>query len=133
MILVDTSAWIEFLRATGSPTHLELRRLIEDEAPLATTDIVVMELLAGAGDEARHLELRRFLLHFTHLPTDGLADFEQAAGIFRRCRREGETIRSLLDCLVATVALRMDVPVLALDRDYEAIGRHTVLQAHALE
>ena len=35
MILVDTSAWIEFLRATGSPTHLELRGLIEDEAPLA--------------------------------------------------------------------------------------------------
>lgn len=131
MILADTSAWIEFLRATGSPTHLELRGLIENEAPLATTDVVVMELLAGAGDELRLRELRRFLLRFTHLPTDGLADFEQAAGIFRRCRREGETIRSLLDCLVAAVAIRMDVPVLALDRDYEAIARHTPLRTHA--
>lgn len=133
MILVDTSAWIEFLRGTGSPTHLELRRLIEEDAPLATTDVVVMELLAGSGDEGRHRELRRFLLRFTHLPTSGLADFEQAAGIFRKCRKEGATIRSLFDCLVAAVALRTDTPVLALDRDYEAIARHTPLRAHPPE
>lgn len=126
MILVDTSAWIEFLRATGSPTHLELRRLIENEGPLATTDVMVMELLAGAGDEARLGELRRFLLRFTHLPTDGLADFEQAAGIFRRCRREGETIRSLLDCLVAAVALRMDVPVLGTSAPPNPVASHPV-------
>ena len=133
MILVDTSAWIEFLRGTGSPTHLELRLLIDEEAPLATTDVVVMELLAGAGDEGRLRELRRFLLRFTHLPTDGLADYEMAAGIYRRCREEGATIRSPFGCLVAAVALRTDTPVLALDRDYEAIARHTPLRPHPAE
>jgi predicted nucleic acid-binding protein len=130
MILVDTSAWIEFLRGTGSPTHQELRRLIDEDARLATTDVVVMELLAGAGDEGRLRDLRRFLLRFTHLPTDGLGDYERAAGIFRKCREEGATIRSLFDCLVAAVALRTDTPVLALDRDYEAIARHTALEPH---
>ena len=126
-ILVDTSAWVEFLRGTGSSVHHRLRGLIEAETPLATTDVVVMEILAGAKDRAHSARLRRFLLRFRHLPTEGLADFEAAAEIFRTCREKGDTVRSLFDCLVAGVALRAGVPVLALDRDYEAISRHTGL------
>jgi len=127
-ILVDTSAWIEFLRGTGSPIHLKLRQLIQEDAPLVTTDVVVMEILAGAKDERRSAELRRFLLRFDHLPTEGLGDFERAAATFRSCRRRGETIRSLFDCLVAAVALRGGAVVLAQDRDYEALARHVGLQ-----
>jgi predicted nucleic acid-binding protein len=77
--LVDTSAWIEFLRATHSPTHVAVRRSIEAEVPLATTDVIVMELLAGARSESHAQELRRFLLGLTHLPVRGLADFESAS------------------------------------------------------
>ena len=91
MILVDTSSWIEFLRATGSDEHRTLHALIDEEAPLAVTDAVVMELLAGARDESHLKALRRFILRFEHLPTQGLADFESAAAIYRRCRRAGTT------------------------------------------
>ena len=49
MILVDTSAWVEYLRATGSPAHLRLRELVAGEGELATTEVVTMELLAGAA------------------------------------------------------------------------------------
>lgn len=123
MILVGTSAWVEFLRATGSPTHHRLRSLIAEDAPLASTDVVVMELLAGARDEGRARELRRLLLRFDHLPTEGLGDYERAAGLYRRCRQAGETVRSLSDCLVAAVALRAGVPVLAWDRDFAVMAR----------
>lgn len=126
-ILVDTSAWVEFLRGTGSAEHLRLREMIESDFPLATTDTVVMEILAGARDRAGLDQLRRFLLHFRHFPTSGLADFEGAAEIYRRCRAEGETLRSLLDCVIASVAIRAGVPVLAQDRDYEVIARYTEL------
>lgn len=47
MVLVDTSAGIEFLRKTGRKTNLRVRRLIEAGDPLATTDVVIMELLCG--------------------------------------------------------------------------------------
>ena len=50
MTLVDTSAWVEYLRATGSPVHLVIRDLIEHEASLQTTEVVVMEVFAGARD-----------------------------------------------------------------------------------
>lgn len=128
MILVDTSAWIEFLRATQSPVHFALRQLIADDAPIATTDVVVMELLSGARSETRAQELRRLLLSFIHLPVRGLVDFEASAEVYRDCRRRGFTPRTLSDCLIAAVAIRAECSLLHHDRDYIGIGQCTALQ-----
>lgn len=57
-----------------------------------------------------------------------LVDAEEAAHIYRVCRRAGETIRSMNDCLIAAIAIRNDVPVLHRDRDYDAIARHFPLR-----
>ncbi len=130
MVLIDTSAWIEFLRATGSQAHGEVRSLLKKERSILTTDVVVMELLAGAGDEQRAEKLRRFMLTFAHAPIRGLADFEGAAELYRACRRQGFTPRALNDCLVATVALREGSSVLHHDRDFTNIARCCGLQIH---
>jgi predicted nucleic acid-binding protein len=79
VILVDSSAWIELLRETGSPAHRRLRSTLEREEPLAWTDVVAMELLAGARDEADRDRLRRLLFGRHFLPVDGPADYESAA------------------------------------------------------
>lgn len=126
MILVDTSAWVEFLRGSGSPIHRRVRSLVAEGGPLATTDPVVMELLAGARDEVHAAQLQRMLAALEHRSVQG-ADFEEAARIHRGCRAAGETVRSLMDCLVAAVALREGLTVLARDRDYTAISRQTGL------
>lgn len=127
MIVVDTSAWIELYRATGTPTHLCLRDLIETHAELAITEVVVMELLGGARQH--RAALRKRLLSFPLLPLKGLQDYEQAAAIFRRCRGAGETLRrGYSDCLIAVPALREKAKVLHHDQDFEIIARHTDLQ-----
>ena len=81
VILAETSAWVEYDRATGSAVHLRLRQLIADEEPLATTQPVVMELVAGARHARREQELRRMLSSFTLLPFDGAVDFDGAARV----------------------------------------------------
>src|SRR6266508_3291994 len=83
-VLADTSAWVEYLRGTGSPAHLELRRLIAGEAAVVTTEVVVMELLAGASDDEELTRLSRLLGRFELLPVEGLADYEGAAELDRR-------------------------------------------------
>ncbi len=128
MILVDTSAWIEFLRATSSETHLRLRSALEDGAELAATDVIVMELLAGARDDADRDRLRRLVYGLEFLALEGPGDYEQAAELYRRCRRGGETPRKLSDCLIAAVAIRAGAELLAADADFEAISRHTSLR-----
>jgi predicted nucleic acid-binding protein len=128
VILADTSAWVEFLRATGSPAHLRLRELIASQDDLSTTDVVVMELLAGATTHEGMVQLRRLLLRFQHLPVEGLADYEAAADLYRRCRAGGETVRKLTDCLIAVVAVRNGAALLHRDHDFEVIARHTPLR-----
>jgi len=128
VILVDSSAWIELLRETGSPAHRRLRSALEREEPLAWTDVVAMELLAGARDEADRDRLRRLLLGRHFLPVDGPADYESAAELYRLCRRGGETPRKLVDCLIAAVAIRNRAELLCDDGDFLTIARHAPLR-----
>ena len=83
VILADTSAWVEYLRATGSPAHLRLRELMAGEGELATTEVVTMELLAGAATRDEVVRLRRLLLRCQLLPVEGLADHEAVAELYR--------------------------------------------------
>ncbi len=127
MILVDTSAWVEYLRGTGSRVHRRVRELIEPEERLAVTEVVVMEVLAGARDDAHLERLRRLLLGCEFLPLAGLSDYEDAAALFRQCRRAGKTLRSLTDCLIAITAIRAGAELIHADRDFDTIARHAPL------
>ena len=122
MILADTSAWVEYDRATGSAVDRRLTDLIADGGPLAVTEPVVMEVLAGARSDARENDLRRLLLRFELAAVDPPADFEAAARIYRRCRRAGVTPRGLIDCLIAAVAWRRGATLLAQDVDLHRVA-----------
>ena len=123
MILADTSAWVEFDRATGSAVDQRLTELIRDEGPLAVTEPVLMEVMAGARDDDRERALRRLLLRFDLLAFDTAVDFDAAARIYRRCRREGVTPIGMVDCLIASVAGRHEATLLAQDADLSRIAR----------
>jgi predicted nucleic acid-binding protein len=123
VILADTSAWVEYDRATGSAVDLRVTELIRDEGPLAVTEPVVMEVVAGARTDDRKSELRRLLLRCHLLGFDVAADFDAAASIYRRCRRVGVTPRGLIDCMIASVARRHQATLLAADLDLSRVAR----------
>ena len=127
-MVVDTSAWVEYLRATGSPADVALTQAVRQGDPIGVPDVVRLELLAGAGGDEQVRDLQRLLARFTALPTASPADHEVAAALYRAARRRGETVRSLFDCLVTAVALRTDAPVLARDRDFEVLARVSSLR-----
>lgn len=131
-IVVDTSAWIEFLQATGSETHLRLVAAIESDDRILVPEVVRMELLIGGTSEEWAARRRRLLDAFDAEPIMPLVDSEAAAAIHRACRRGGETVRNLIDCQVAATAIRTGLPVLHRDRDFEVIARHTRLRVVAL-
>ena len=122
-VLVDTSAWVEYLRGTGSPYNSWIRDAIRTETPLVWTEPILYELTAGAGRPRRVEELRALLLRGPMVAVDGLQDWEAAAQLYRSARSKGLTVRSSIDCLIAAVALRTGSPVLALDRDFEALAQ----------
>ncbi len=125
MILIDTSAWIEFLRDTGSATCQLVAETLSTE--FAVCDVVRMEVLAGARDEFHLLSLRKLLARAEYIPTLP-SDYDDPATLFRHCRLRGETVRKLVDCLIASVAIRSGIPVLHRDADFDVLARHTTLQ-----
>jgi len=127
MIIVDTSAWIEFLRDTGSKVCNSVDDLLG--ADLAICDAISMEVLAGARNEAHLAQLRGLLARAT-LVTITAEDYDHAAALYRTCRRNGETVRKLIDCLIAAVAIRSNAPVLHADSDFATLARHTSLVTH---
>ena len=134
MIVVDTSAWIELIRETGSAVHARLRSALAAREPLAVTELVVGEMLAGAATPGAVQELRRMLLSFPVLALGGLAGFEQAAQLARTCAGAGESLRrGLGDCLIAVPAIRAGAPILHRDRDFTVLARHTALEVVPLD
>lgn len=122
IILADTSAWVEYDRATGSEVDLRINAIIGGDGPLAVTDPVVMEVLAGARTDQRQTDLRRLLLRFDLLRFDVAADFHAAARICRSCRQAGVTPRGLIDCMIASVAARHGAVLLAHDADMSRVA-----------
>ena len=125
MILVDTSAWIEFLRDSGSPVCQRVDEVLAHD--IAVADPIRMEILAGARNEQHLLQLKRLLargLVFHTIPID----YVQAAILYRQCRANGETVRKLIDCLIAAIAIRNDLVLLHQDIDFEVLARHTALK-----
>ena len=122
MILVDTSAWVEFDRATGSAVDRRLTALIADTDEVAVTEPIVMEVLAGARDDRRERDLRRLLDRFDLLRFDPVVHFDGAVRIYRSCRRAGVTPRGMIDCMIAAVAMTTGARVLTYDRDLAALA-----------
>lgn len=130
MVLIDTSAWVEFLRDTGSPACQRVDALLAGH-DIAICHPVRMEVLAGARDESHLMSLRRLLARGVLLQTLP-ADFEQAASLYRQSRRRGETVRRLIDCLVAAHAIRTSLPLLHADSDFDVLARNAGLVVDAL-
>jgi predicted nucleic acid-binding protein len=128
VIVADTSAWVDFLRKTGSAVHMRLQELLAKRQPVAVTEVVIMEVLAGARSVRHAAELRAHLLSFPVLRLNGIDGFDEAAALFRACRAGGETVRELTDCLVAAPTIAAGATLLQADRDFEVLARHTPLR-----
>jgi predicted nucleic acid-binding protein len=123
VILADTSAWVEYDRATGSAVDKRVAELIAADGPLMVTEPVVMEVLAGARDDTRENDLRRLLLRAGLLHFDATTDFDAATRVYRRCRRSGIIPRGMIDCMIAAVAWRRGASLLCCDADLNRVAQ----------
>ncbi len=123
MVLVDTSVWIDYLRANKTPAVIALDHALAQRAPVALTEWIYLELLQGARSRAAFTKLRHYFSAYPVLkPTQGLDSFAKAADLYRRCRERGVTPRSTGDCLIARLAIEHQAALLHDDRDFEHIA-----------
>ena len=122
MLLIDSSVWIELTRPGRGDLH---SRLVASNQLPAITEPILGEVLAGARD-VDAVEARLSAVNLR--PIDPGRDYRDAAAIFRACRRQGHTVRSLTDCLIAAVAVRFGDTVAHRDLDFERIAEVSPLR-----
>ncbi len=120
-VLVDTSAWVEFLNVHPSPEREAVVRLLKGEDDICTCGVIVAEVLQGLRRERGRSEIRDLFAKMTFLEAVGIAPYIRAAELYRSLRRHGTTVRSTIDCLIAVLAEENDCALLARDRDISTI------------
>lgn len=119
MILVDTSAWIDFFRG-HDPVAERVDLLLEgNEAALCGP--VLTELRRGLRSASERKRVLPLLSGCQCLEQP--ADLWVAAGeLGYALRRRGATVKTL-DLLIATYAVAADVPLLTTDADFDVMRR----------
>ena len=128
-ILVDTSVWIDFFRGESSREREILKTCLDQREYVATSGIIVQEILQGIREDTQYRETSKFLRFFPHFDLQ-FADHITAANIYRQLRKRGFTIRSPIDCVIAALALRCRFLLLHKDRDFPTIARFYPLKLY---
>lgn len=133
MILIDTSAFIEFLNNTRSLFDKEIENLINNNEELALTDITITEILQGIKDDKDFYEIKNSLMAFPLYSLKSTDSYIAAAALYRKCRKKGLTIRSTIDLLIAQIALEHDLILMHNDKDFQSIAGLSRLKTYKMK
>lgn len=130
--LIDSSIWIDYFRGAATAARDEMRKLVSSGSPMATTEPIQMEILAGARSEQEVALVEALIRGLVQIGVDPAVDFSTAARIHRLVRQRGHTVRKLNDCLIAAITIRSGVELLHKDADFEAIASCVGLRHRSL-
>ncbi|NQT93113.1 MAG: PIN domain nuclease [Lentisphaerae bacterium] len=127
MVLVDTTVWIDFFRDRPEPHVAALQKMIEDDEDLCICGVILAEVLQGIRSDAGYRKTKDYFTSLILLPVRR-ATFETSAALYRSLRKRGVTIRKPIDCMIASVAIEHDLPLLHNDRDFDKMAEHSKLR-----
>ena len=127
MLIADSSVWIDFFAGRELPNVRRLDTALLSDEEIGVPDIVRLEILSGVRKDAT---LRKITANLNALRRLAALDddWDEAAALYRTCRRHGVTIRGVVDCLIARLAIREGALLLAHDRDFAMMVPHCKLR-----
>ena len=128
ILLVDTSVWIDFFAGRDTQQTQVFKGAVREGVDVALTGVVLAEILQGVPSDPEFTRLRRDLSFFRLLHPMSEETYVRAATLYRKGRKQGVTIRSLVDCLIAAIAMEYGATILHRDRDYERISEYAPLK-----
>jgi predicted nucleic acid-binding protein len=120
VILLDSTILIDVLRDRTGRARQALEDRLGDET-LALTRMTQFEVMRGCRDQRQWDRLARYLGGHPVVET-GDATWEEAARIDFELRKQGKTVRSGIDCVIAQIAIEHERMLLHNDADFELIA-----------
>ena len=127
MVIVDSSVWIDYLNDRLNSHTFWLENAI-GQREIGLTNLILCEVLQGIRHDRHFRETLRQLQSlpvFEGLRTDlAIA----AADNFRYLRRRGITVRTTIDCIIATFCIEEGHQLLHHDSDFDQFEKHLGLR-----
>jgi predicted nucleic acid-binding protein len=127
VVIVDSTVWIDYLAARGTPESLWVRREFSIRR-IGLTDLILCEVLQGLRDEAESMRIQQQLSSLPILATGGVQLAVASALNYRILRAKGITVRKTIDCLIATFCIAHGHALLHRDRDFDPFEAHLGLR-----
>ena len=131
MVLIDSSVWINFFNGSETESVQTLEDLIAAEEDVCISGYILTEVLQGFRDERSFETVRRQLLKLTIFDLNVPDSYIKAAQLYRRCRKQGITIRRTADCIIAQTAIENKLFLLHEDADFDKIAEVCSLKIYS--
>jgi predicted nucleic acid-binding protein len=123
MVIVDSSVWIDALIGKMTPQSIWLSQAFGKEE-IGVTSLILCEVLQGVRTSAQFEGFLRDLVEFPVLETGSTKLAIASAGNYRLLRSRGITVRSTIDCIIATFCIEEGHQLIHNDRDFDAFEEY---------
>ncbi len=123
MIVVDTSAWIDYLHGVGAAHTDRLDRDLQSRR-IIIGDLIIAELLQGVKREKEYRIVRQMIDNLEYRDFVGKEIAIKTAENYRFLRSKGVTVRKTIDVIIATFCIENNFSLIHNDRDFDALEEH---------
>lgn len=127
MVIVDTSAWIEYLRGGIPEVVAKVDRCLELEL-VGIGDLVYCEIMQGLRSDADSRQVSSLLLALPRFEMVGFEIAQKSAANYRLLRSRGVTVRKTIDVLIGTFCAEHGLPLIHSDADFTQMAPHIGLE-----
>jgi len=127
MVMVDTSAWIEYFRG-GLPRVANKVDLCLDQDLVGIGDLVYCEVMQGIRSPRDRREVSGLLLSLPQFSMVGFSMAEKSVANYRLLRSKGVTVRKTIDVLIGTFCSEHGLRLIHHDSDFDLMAKHIGLE-----
>jgi len=123
MVIVDTSAWIEYLNGTDSSVVAKVDQCLEQDL-VAIGDLIYCEIMQGIRSTRQRSQVSSLLLALPQFDMVGFSIAEKSAANYRLIRSKGITVRKTIDVLIGTFCTEHGFQIVHNDSDFDLMAKH---------
>jgi predicted nucleic acid-binding protein len=123
MVIVDTSAWIEFFK-NGDPDVAEKVDRCLDLDLVGIGDLIYCEVMQGLRFPRERNHISSLLISLPQYEMVGFSIAQKAATNYRLLRSKGVTVRKTIDVMIGTFCVEHGFQIVHNDRDFEHMSTH---------
>ena len=127
MVIVDTSAWIEYFRG-GIPKVVDKVDRCLNQELVGIGDLVYCEVMQGIRSPRERGQVSSLLLALPQFAMVGFTIAEKSAANYRLLRSKGVTVRKTIDVLIGTFCVERGFQLVHNDSDFTLMASHIGLK-----